>query len=41
MRPGEVVGLDLEDVDLEGGAVMVLRKGRTQKERLTLPEPTT
>jgi integrase/recombinase XerC len=40
LRRGEVVGLDLEDVDLEGGAVWILGKGRTQKERLTLPEPT-
>jgi len=40
LRRAEVVGLDLGDVDLEGGTVTVLGKGRTQKERLSLPEPT-
>jgi integrase/recombinase XerC len=40
LRRGEVVALDLEDVDLEAGTVWVLGKGRTQKEQLTLPEPT-
>lgn len=40
LRRAEVVSLDLEDVDLEGGAISVLGKGRTQKERLSLPEPT-
>jgi len=40
LRRGELVGLDLADVDLEGGAVWVLGKGRSAQERLTLPEPT-
>jgi integrase/recombinase XerC len=40
LRRSEVVAIDLEDVDLEGGAVWILGKGRTAKERLTLPEPT-
>ena len=40
LRRGEVVGLDVEDVDLEAGTVEILGKGRTQKERLTIPEPT-
>jgi integrase/recombinase XerC len=40
LRRGEVVGLDLADVDLEGSFVWILGKGRTQKEQLTLPEPT-
>ena len=40
LRRGEVVSLDLEDVDLEAGTVDVLGKGRTERVRLTLPEPT-
>lgn len=40
LRRAEVVALDLEDVDLEAGTVTILGKGRTQKERLSLPEPT-
>ncbi len=40
LRRGEVVSLDLEDVDLEAGTVLVLGKGRREKERLSLPDPT-
>lgn len=40
LRRAEVVGLDLADADLEAGTVTILGKGRTQKERLSLPEPT-
>jgi integrase/recombinase XerC len=40
LRRGEVVGLDLEDVQLEAGAVAVLGKGRTAKESLTLAPAT-
>jgi integrase/recombinase XerC len=40
LRRGEVVSLDVEDVDLEAGTVDVLGKGRTERVRLTLPEPT-
>lgn len=40
LRRAEVVALDLEDVDLAAGTVAVLGKGRTQKQQLTLPEPT-
>ncbi len=40
LRRGEVVSLDFEDVDLEAGTLDVLGKGRTEKSRLTLPEPT-
>jgi integrase/recombinase XerC len=40
LRRAEVVSLDVEDVDLESGSVTILGKGRTQKERLSLPEPT-
>lgn len=40
LRRGEVVGLDLEDVDLSRGTLTVLGKGRTQKEHLSLPNPT-
>ncbi|MGO9566715.1 MAG: tyrosine-type recombinase/integrase [Desulfomonilaceae bacterium] len=40
LRRGEVVSLDLDDVDLETGIVKILGKGRTEKEILTLPQPT-
>ena len=40
LRRGEVAGLDVEDVDLDGGTLAVLGKGRTQKTKLTLPGPT-
>lgn len=40
LRRGEVVGLDLEDLDLDVGTLAVLGKGRSEKIRLTLPEPT-
>jgi integrase/recombinase XerC len=40
LRRGEVVGLDLDDVDHSGRRLWVLGKGRTQKEARTLPAPT-
>ena len=40
LRRGEVISLDLADVDLERCAVSVIGKGRSEKELLTLPEPT-
>ncbi len=40
LRRAEVVALDVSDVDLASGTVMVLGKGRTDKDRLSLPEPT-
>lgn len=40
LRRGEVVSLDVEDVDLERGTLSVLGKGRTQKRLLSIPEPT-
>lgn len=40
LRRAEAVALDLVDVDLEGGKLSILGKGRTQKETLSLPEPT-
>ncbi len=40
LRRGEVVNLDVEDVDLQSGTVSILGKGRTQKEIMSLPEPT-
>jgi integrase/recombinase XerC len=40
LRRAEVVAMDLEDVNLEAGTVAILGKGRTQKELLSLPEPT-
>ncbi len=38
LRRAEVVRLDLEDLDLAGGTVGILGKGRTQKMKLTLPQ---
>jgi integrase/recombinase XerC len=40
LRRGEVVSLDLEDIDLETGIMKILGKGRTEKEILTIPQPT-
>lgn len=40
LRRGEVVSLDLDDLDLNAGTVKILGKGRTEKEILTLPQPT-
>ena len=40
LRRGEVVGLDVEDVDHIGRRLWVLGKGRAQKEARTLPVPT-
>lgn len=40
LRRGEVVALDLADLDLTAGRLAVLGKGKTQKVQLTLPEPT-
>ena len=40
LRRGELVALDLEDVDLQAGTVAVLGKGRTQKLTMSLPDPT-
>ena len=40
LRRGEVVGLDVDDVDRDGRRLWVLGKGRAQKEPRTLPTPT-
>ncbi len=40
LRRGEVVALDVDDVDLAEKTVRVTGKRRTQKETLTLPAPT-
>jgi len=40
LRRGEVTSLDLAHVDLAAGTVAVLGKGRTQREKLSLPAPT-
>jgi|SRR5271157_2984444 len=40
LRRSEVVGIDLEDVDLDRGTLHILGKGRLQKEMLTLPTRT-
>ncbi len=40
LRRSEVVGLDVDDLDLDAGTISVLGKGRTQKASLTLPGPT-
>jgi integrase/recombinase XerC len=40
LRRAEVARLDIADVDLEAGVLLVLGKGKREKGRLTLPEPT-
>lgn len=40
LRCGEVVALDVEDLDLAQGRLAVRGKGKTEKQWLTLPEPT-
>jgi integrase/recombinase XerC len=40
LRRAEVVGLDLEHLDLAGSRLSVLRKGKTDRLWLTLPAPT-
>lgn len=40
LRRNEVVQLDITDLDLEKAELWILGKGRTQKEKLTLPDPT-
>ncbi len=40
LRRGEVVSLDLADVDLEEGTIQILGKGQTDTARMTLPEST-
>jgi integrase/recombinase XerC len=40
LRRGEVVALDVADLDMEKRTVQVMGKGRTQKTALTLPVPT-
>lgn len=40
LRRGELVALDLADVDLTDGTIAIIGKGETDAVRLTLPEPT-
>jgi integrase/recombinase XerC len=40
LRRGEVVTLDLADVDMDRNCIWILGKGRTQREMITLPPPT-
>jgi integrase/recombinase XerC len=40
LRRAEVCRLDVEDFDLQAGTLAVLGKGKREKARLTLPEPT-
>ena len=40
LRRGEVAGLDLADLDLAGRTVLVLGKGQSEKEALSLPSQT-
>jgi integrase/recombinase XerC len=37
LRRGEVVSLDLAHLDIEGGRLSIIGKGRTQRESLTIP----
>src|SRR6476661_594713 len=40
LRRGEVIGLDLQDLDAQERRLWIKGKGRSQKEARTLPEPT-
>jgi integrase/recombinase XerC len=40
LRREEVVSLDVADLDLDRGTLQVLGKGRSQREALSLPDPT-
>lgn len=40
LRSGELVSMDSCDVDLTAGIIRILGKGRTEKETLSLPQPT-
>jgi integrase/recombinase XerC len=40
LRRGEVVGLDVQHVDLEGGRLWIMGKGRHDREAVTMPAPT-
>jgi len=40
LRRGELIGLNLDDLDLERKTIQVMGKGRTQKNTLSLPTPT-
>ena len=40
LRRGECVSLDLADAELDKSRVMVIGKGKTEKEAITLPDPT-
>jgi integrase/recombinase XerC len=37
LRRGEVVSLDLTHLDMEGGRLSIIGKGRTQRESLSIP----
>ena len=40
LRRSEAVRLDIEDVDLPGNRILILGRGRSPKEPVSLPEPT-
>ncbi len=40
LRRGELVGLDMADVDMAGARLMILGKARSQREPVTIPPPT-
>jgi integrase/recombinase XerC len=40
LRRSEAVRLDVEDIDLPGNRILILGRGRSQKEPVSLPEPT-
>jgi integrase/recombinase XerC len=41
LRRAEAAGLDLRDVDLDAGRIEVIRKGKSEREPMTLNKPTT
>jgi len=40
LRRGEVVALDLVDIDINNKTIKIIGKGRSEKETLSLPQPT-
>ena len=40
LRCAEVISLDMEHASIQDGVLLVLRKGRTERERISIPSPT-
>lgn len=40
LRRNEVIGIDVEDIDFEKSTILILGKGRVERQKLSLPEAT-